>query len=487
MKNNQKHKVIGNITLFTALIFTLLFTFMLAIPQNSSFALDTRASSKAYTKVTDDLTKDENFNISNYPINNEDYSLKVIQIAESEDKDLFVYVYQPCTTKDFRASNISISQAINDNAKYVLHNLTYLNSEDTLYKYKVENIEIKQDALRYYDIPEIFRPFDSEIDEEAENGNTISEVSFEVAQLWSAVTLQGKVSYNCVTTEVIKITDKFVGFVRYPNGFSLMPSSCDAHFVAFNTDKPIDKLLEADLSYTSQTYRYKKYVGGNGSYTFGSVEEIPDTITYNQEGSNIGNGINAGKYNWPRISSIEDFKKSVNYSETYNAGIISVGINSTLSESGAKALEEKQWVLRFKETEYIKTYKSGGAPYHQQEGTTISDVTILRLKFELDGETYNLGVVDNKQSGSKDPINDVVTKVTSPIADFFVTVFKAIVKVIKTIFNFIVKFIQSLPLIVQILIYIILGLLALFILYWIIKVIVSLVNGIASLFKKNKK
>ena len=31
---------------------------------------------------------------------------------------------------------------------------------------------------------------------------------------------------------------------------------------------------------------------------------------------------------------------------------------------------------------------------------------ILRLKFETDGVTYNLGVIDNKQTGSDKPIND---------------------------------------------------------------------------------
>ena len=47
-----------------------------------------------------------------------------------------------------------------------------------------------------------------------------------------------------VDIETITITDKFVGFVRYKDGFKLYVGACDSHFVAFNTDKPIDKLLE---------------------------------------------------------------------------------------------------------------------------------------------------------------------------------------------------------------------------------------------------
>ena len=48
-----------------------------------------------YTSVLEDLVKDENFNIEEYPVIEENYSLQVIQIAESEDNELFIYVYQP--------------------------------------------------------------------------------------------------------------------------------------------------------------------------------------------------------------------------------------------------------------------------------------------------------------------------------------------------------------------------------------------------------
>ena len=41
--------------------------------------------------------------------------------------------------------------------------------------------------------------------------------------------------------------------------------------------------------------------------------------------------------------------------------------------------------------------------YVVNEGKLVSEVTILRLKFQTDGVTYNLGVVDNKQTGSRDP------------------------------------------------------------------------------------
>ena len=38
--------------------------------------------------------------------------------------------------------------------------------------------------------------------------------------------------------------------------------------------------------------------------------------------------------------------------------------------------------------------------------TLVGDVTILRLKFVTDGITYNLGVIDNKQTGGGEPSNE---------------------------------------------------------------------------------
>lgn len=71
-------------------------------------------------------------------------------------------------------------------------------------------------------------------------------------------------------------------------------------------------------------------------------------------------------------------------------------------------MRECEWVVRFAETEY-SLISSGGiqSPVITiEERTIISDVSLLRLEFETDGITYNLGVIDNKQTGGDEPIND---------------------------------------------------------------------------------
>lgn len=107
-----------------------------------------------YTDVLEDLQKDENFNESQYFVNMQDYSLKVIHIAESIDNELFVYVYQPCSPNtELKATSVNISteQDIN-NPKPRNYGLTLLSSNGVFYKYKVKDFVVKTDSIRYYDI-----------------------------------------------------------------------------------------------------------------------------------------------------------------------------------------------------------------------------------------------------------------------------------------------------------------------------------------------
>ena len=59
--------------------------------------------------------------------------------------------------------------------------------------------------------------------------------------------------------------------------------------------------------------------------------------------------------------------------------------------------------MRFVETAYETWH---GVNARSETTTLVGDVTILRLKFETDGITYNLGTIDNKQTGDRDPVND---------------------------------------------------------------------------------
>ena len=136
------------------------------------------ADNAAYTGVLEDLSKDENFTTTLYPTKSNDYSLQVIQIAESTGKELFVYVYQPSgQAKNLCASSINISlKPRNDISNIRNYKLTLLNSSGVFYKYRVEGFTVSTADTRYYTITTIYRPFDKKIDEGADHGNEISAI-----------------------------------------------------------------------------------------------------------------------------------------------------------------------------------------------------------------------------------------------------------------------------------------------------------------------
>ena len=363
---------------------------------------------KTASGVIEDLSKDVSFNTENYPSNAKDYSLSVMQLAESTDKELFVYVYQPSGEK-LRASSINISTTINDEISFFNYPLELLNFEGTLFKYKVMNFEVKKDPVRYYAISSIYRPFDASIGDKKSGNNTINEVNYAVNRQYCFGEINGKPYVNCIDIETIVVTDKFVGFVRYKDGFKLYVGACDSHFVAFNTDKPIDKLLEADVYYTSQSYSWLFAIGVGQNETFGEKKDNYAYLKYTDKVEHIGDGFFAGTYKWDRIQTVDDFINGENRENVYHGAVLDVKVSSKLTDEALNELKGKKWVLRFIETAYSLSGGANGST--STKSTLIGNVTILRLKFETDGITYNLGVIDNKQTGSTEPSNSIDIKV----------------------------------------------------------------------------
>lgn len=397
-------------------IAVLIITLCVFLTGAQSFSAVAAEENKTASGVIEDLSKDASFNAANYPSNAKDYSLSVMQLAESTDKGLFIYVYQPSGDK-VRASSINISTTINDEISFFNYPLELLNFEGTLFKYKVTNFEVKKDPVRYYAISSIYRPFDAGIGDEKSGNNTINEVNYAVNRQYCFGEINGKPYINCIDIETIVVTDKFVGFVRYPDGFKLFTGAgaCDSHFVAFNTDKKIDKLFEADVYYTTQKVSYDFFTEDSPfSIKFGdSKTDNYAYLKYTDKVEHTGGGFFAGTYKWDRIQSVDDFIKTEDRTTVYYGAVLNSKVSSKLTDEALNELKGKKWVLRFTETSYNKAPKSGmgAATYYHAETTMVGNVTILRLKFETDGITYNLGVIDNKQTGSIEPSNSTDIKV----------------------------------------------------------------------------
>lgn len=377
---------------YRLIITVLIILLLLVISAGGRTGTPAQADTSVNTNALQDLQKDGNFNLDDYPANSEDYSIQVIQIAESADGGLYLYTYQPCQLNKSVVA-ININMALSDSVDGTkLYALTPVDTSGVLCKYLVRGCNVGNIGTRYYNITSIYRPFEKGIDKETGNDNVINAVAFPVGQLWIATTENGTVTYQVRKTEVITVTDKYVGRVRYLDGFYLFAGeSCDGWFVAFSADRDMEKLFEADVEYQSQYFYYKGILLAGNKQVVTEDKSDPEphgeakTLTYTEEVSNAGDGPFGKRYSWNRIESAKGFVAK-----------------EDLTDEAKKQLSGKQWVLRFTETEFRYNHNvATGIGNFLNEYTEISEVTILRLKFETAGKTYNLGVVDNKQTGNK--------------------------------------------------------------------------------------
>ncbi len=403
MKRNTLH--IRSFILSLFMLLTILF---------GSWGAFAYAEEIEYTSATADLRKAENFDPSYYPVKENDYTISLIQIAESKDKELLVYTYQPAADDRITASSINISRTSELDVTPQNYYLTLLSREGVFCKYVVKDFEVSNEPTRYYAIPSIFRSWVDDIDGDQSGSQTVTEKSFEVAEQFRFGTLNGKEYVERKKIDVITVTSKFVGFVRYDGDYKLgfmntAMTDFDCHFVAFNTDRRIDTLLEADLSYIKQDFSAKSWVEGGTvphyETTYGEKsDQIKVELMCDQAVDHTGSFIYGNTFSFKRIQSVSEFLASEETTNVYKCGIFDVTEKRTLTDDVKAELSDKAWVLRFVETPRVSKTTLNGTGY---TSTLVGDVTILRLKFVTDGVTYNLGVVDNKQTGGSDPVNNI--------------------------------------------------------------------------------
>lgn len=350
------------------------------------------------SSVLDDLGKDRAFNASAYPKKRDDYSLKVIHLAESTSGELFLYVYQPSCDDRTIATTVSIAEEMNnaDDFSPALYGLEFMDSDGVFYKYKVTNYKVSSASERFYNVIMIQRPFISGIDSDSGTGTTTDRKAFGVGQYWRVKTEGDSVTYEMLEVDVVQIINPFVSRIRKNKEVSSNSYFQDNYYVAFSTDRDIDKLLSATVSYRTRDYFYENNsfldIGSTifNENTDFSNERFSDKDIYCDEAIELDNqhklfGIFdiGNKYSWQRIQSAADF--------VANAGA---------SAEDNNAVKDLQWVLMFDEVSVYR-YQSSGTLITtcEEAGQVIDQVTILRLEFVEDGVTYNLGTVSDTVSG----------------------------------------------------------------------------------------
>ncbi|MBQ2717551.1 MAG: hypothetical protein IJF75_03005 [Clostridia bacterium] len=372
-----------NLRLSLFLCAFLLFVSVFSLPL--SFAMGEVVSTD-YSNVLDDLSKDDSIDLNSYSSNSFDYSFKLITLSESSEKEVFVYLVQPSHySLDLIATSINIS--LSTDLDFKNYKLKLVSSSGIFDKYLIQDLKVSSKSERYYEISSVFRAFNPDIDKPLENApdNVVSEVSCSIGQSLLFKDENGSSNVYYRDVEVIEVTDKYVGLIEYNEGFIFFPTWCYSHFVAFSTDMPISSLLSAQVYFTTTDFIQNNFIYDTSTSCEKPIEQYVN-LSYTQKGSNQGGGLFSHNYEWDRISSVDSFLES----------------EVTLSDEAKTGISGKDWILRFYETplQYI-VFDTGG---FQKYGTLVENVSILRLEFETDGEYYNLGVIDNKQTGSNKPV-----------------------------------------------------------------------------------
>ena len=140
----------------------------------------------------------------------------------------------------------------------------------------------------------ISREWKKGVDPSSGEDYKINQRAYKVAKCYGAKTENGVVSYSCRGTEVIEIKNPYHDFLRYYNGFKLFPDSCDAHYIAFSTDRQIDRLIEAEVYYETLP------VLMNVPYT-DDKKENQVKLSDIDEASNKADGWFVTRHTWKRI------------------------------------------------------------------------------------------------------------------------------------------------------------------------------------------
>ncbi len=375
---------------------------------------------RTYTSVIEDLSKDKNFSLDDYPsytyndfielnqdsnVFNDVSFMDVISIAEGENKELFIYVYNP-TRKDLNINAIEISMYLEyaPNPKSIinpkLYPLELVSTESVFDKYLVKNFTVSNDEERYYNIVEISRPFNLKIDVSIDIGFTVDK-AISVGKQWCVYSSNGKLIYEMGKFRVLELTVAANGRVNLPSYVhpfgSTINDACDLWFVSFNVDNHVIKhIYDADVCYDIKKYEHNGFFGT--TKVLSQQDDVIVTISDKEKVEYNGGGLFSKTFSWQRICSgeslIESFEKK--------------GVN--IDSSAKKILEDSQWVFAFLETENndnISTDSASNVTSGSHIYSKVSGVDIIRVHFiDIFGRQFNLGVVSDKTTPSPDPINN---------------------------------------------------------------------------------
>ena len=369
---------------------------------------------KSYTKEEIDLRNNDKFD------DNDIQFVSMITMAESDTKELFVYVYNPTIdTLKLKVNKVSLSSEKRKGYEAVgikIYELELMNQDGVFQKYKVKNYIISSEADRYYNFIALYR---DPIYGEKKDQTVVNMVAENVGLQFVFYKLNGQYMSECLKFETLDIdvihNDYFIANKGFKIGNLTIPTSYGHHnrcfYIVFDIKNyEVDYIIDADLSFTvvksilngyDKEYEYK-------DITLNEVDEV--TI------SKKGLFVSKSSYQWNRILRANDFYESLsNQGINFNKDLIDV----------------------FSSNYHVFSYFERESPNEEKLVEILTeDVSILRIHFVSDGEHYNLGVVgditspDNVPGGDDGTSIEDLKKQLKELMDTFIKVLGVLLLVI---------------------------------------------------------
>ena len=406
-------------------IFLIIISFFIFYISSSVYV---NANEIIYTDVMTDLKKDSSFDVNDYEVNPDDYSLKIIQIAESNNRELFIYVFHPSfKTKDLKATTLKMDFSNEDDFTFnpKLYNLELLSSSGLFEKYKVLDFNCNYAIERYYSLIEISREKSIELDTLLDL--SVSEISYPINQKWQVLPQEDKLLYNLseiktLELEIIESGNVYISADGFSLNNLLYAKDTDSWFVCFYSKNfAISQILNATLEFE---YRTIEYI--DDPFNVVDKNEISDwfsktvDLSSNDTAKLVGKGWFSRTFEWNRICLSDDYLYQME-----KQGMVFD------SETRAKLDNVGQYLFAFWETEHFTSKVNMVEAYGYFE---IRNLSILRIEFiDQNCKTYNLGVVVNKININNDPVGIVDINPVDNLFDFIPNILDYIIKIVSVI------------------------------------------------------
>ena len=401
-------KIINKISAILLLIITV---FTLLITPLTAYASTTKSSNVDITtsSVRDDLASMDEDKLSYYS----QYTNIFIAMSQYYDKDenLRTYVYFNYVGDTSTPLQIYLSVATkdsNDNITedFQYYELSFVNNDSTWVKYEVLGLPNIENVTRRYKIAGIYSEHSAicEIDE-TYIFHGLSNDSIEVfnQEIETITITEKEVRFFCYGEE-----SKWYEFWGIDGLLGNNKKYTDAWYIFFNTDKPMDDLLEIEITYKPYDYHIQFLAGCNMSY------EITDEVLQNRIDGTDFDEETTLTYGEQTVVTITPGKTKVsettNWWGGYETAYQELDNIMDLREYEAKGTEENPfvfteqakkytWGVNFLNTEKTSLHKGvnvmgTSVTTTVVDGSGVRNTAILRLKYEINGVVKNAYAFD---------------------------------------------------------------------------------------------